>query len=237
METQVQKTDNSQIIESLVINGDVSALTPEQKVIYYKAFCERVGLDPLAQPFKLLKLNGKQVLYCDRSGAQQLNKIHKVSHEIKSREIVSDCYVVTAQASTPDGRKTECIGAVPVLGLKGEALCNAMMKSETKAKRRATLDLLGLGMLDETEVETIPNAVPVEPIPTNAASVNDNAYNHKQLSTPEKPLISNGHFKKLCDRVRSGDLEAYEKGLATFSFEDAQARTLRSIYEQSKTAA
>ena len=34
------------------------------------------------------------------------------------------------------------------------------MKSETKAKRRVTLSLCGLGMLDETEIETIPSATP-----------------------------------------------------------------------------
>ena len=32
------------------------------------------------------------------------------------------------------------------------------MKAETKAKRRATLSICGLGMLDETEIETIPDA-------------------------------------------------------------------------------
>ena len=95
-------------------------------------------------------------MYCDRGGAQQLNKLHRVSHEIRSRETVNGCYVVTAQASTPDGRKTESLGAVPIINLKGETLCNAMMKAETKAKRRATLDLLGLGILDETEIPPNP---------------------------------------------------------------------------------
>jgi hypothetical protein len=33
---------------------------------------------------------------------------------------------------------------------------NGLMKAETTAKRRATLSILGLGMLDETEIETIP---------------------------------------------------------------------------------
>jgi hypothetical protein len=33
---------------------------------------------------------------------------------------------------------------------------NVLMKCETKAKRRATLSILGLGMLDEMELETIP---------------------------------------------------------------------------------
>jgi len=147
------------IISSIVINGDISKLSPQQKVNYYRQFCERLGLDPLSQPFKLLRLNGREILYCDRTGAQQLNKLHGVSHEIRARETVSGCYVVTAQASTPDGRHTESIGAVTIDNLKGDALCNAMMKAETKAKRRATLDLLGLGILDETETETIANAI------------------------------------------------------------------------------
>lgn len=150
------------IISSIVINGDLSKLNPNQKVAYYRQFCERLGLDPLSQPFKLLRLNGKEVMYCDRSGAQQLNKLHQVSHEIKAREVVNGCYVVTTQASTPDGRHTESIGAVPIENMKGDALCNAMMKAETKAKRRATLDLLGLGILDETETEAIPNAMRLE---------------------------------------------------------------------------
>ena len=148
-----------ELISALVIKGDLSGLNQEQKVQYYRLFCERLGLDPLTQPFKLLSLQGKQVLYCDRSGAQQLNKKHGVSHEIKTRESSGDLYIVTCRASLPDGRFTESIGAVNVKGLAGDNLANAMMKGETKAKRRATLDLLGLGILDETETETIPNAV------------------------------------------------------------------------------
>lgn len=153
---------DEQIISSIVINGDISKLSPQQKVGYYRQFCERLGLDPLSQPFKLLRLNGREVMYCDRTGAQQLNKIHRVSHEIRAREIVTGVYVVTAQASTPDGRHTESIGAVTIDNLRGDSLCNAMMKAETKAKRRATLDLLGLGILDETETDTITNAQPLE---------------------------------------------------------------------------
>jgi hypothetical protein len=160
------------IISSIVINGDITKLSPQHKVSYYHQFCERLGLDPLSQPFKLLRLNGKEILYCDRSGAQQLNKIHKVSHEIKARETVSGCYVVTAQASTPDGRHTESIGAVTIDNLRGDNLCNAMMKAETKAKRRATLDLLGLGILDETETDTIVNAQKIDApaVPANSVA-------------------------------------------------------------------
>jgi hypothetical protein len=119
-----------------------------------------MGLDPFTKPFDILRLNGKEVLYCTRSGTQQLNKLHKVSHTITSRDTNADAgvYIVTSKASLPDGRCTESIGAVNIAGLKGEAYANAIMKAETKAKRRATLDLLGLGVLDESEAESIPNA-------------------------------------------------------------------------------
>ena len=114
-------------------------------------------------PFDILRLNGKEVLYCTRSGTQQLNKLHKVSHLITSRDTNQEAgvYIVTSKASLPDGRCTESIGAVNIQGLKGEAYANAIMKAETKAKRRATLDLLGLGVLDESEAESIPNATTV----------------------------------------------------------------------------
>jgi len=57
----------------------------------------------------------------------------------------------------------------------GGKVGNALMKAVTKAKRRVTLSICGLGILDETEVESIPNAVPLdaepvtdEPQPTKA---------------------------------------------------------------------
>lgn len=152
------------IIEKLVVKGDLSGLNQSEKVNYYNMICNRVGVDPAMQPFKLLKLQGKEVLYLDRSGAQQLNQLHSVSHSITSREHIPDAgvYQVTSRATLPNGRHTESIGAVNIQGLKGEQYANAIMKAETKAKRRATLDLLGLGMLDETEVETIPDAKPID---------------------------------------------------------------------------
>ncbi len=160
--TQQNKNQDQQasIANQLILQGDLSKLSAGDKVRYYNGYCERMGLDPFTKPFDILRLNGKEVLYCTRSGTQQLNKLHKVSHTITSRDTNADAgvYIVTSKASLPDGRCTESIGAVNIAGLKGEAYANAIMKAETKAKRRATLDLLGLGVLDESEAETIPNA-------------------------------------------------------------------------------
>lgn len=161
MTQQNQNQDQSaSIANQLILQGDLSKLSANDKVRYYNGYCERMGLDPFTKPFDILRLNGKEVLYCTRSGTQQLNKLHKVSHLITSRDTNAEAgvYIVTSKASLPDGRCTESIGAVNIAGLKGEAYANAIMKAETKAKRRATLDLLGLGVLDESEAESIPNA-------------------------------------------------------------------------------
>jgi hypothetical protein len=156
-------TKDHAIISSVILSGDLSKLSATDKVQYFNGYCERLGLDPFTQPFQILRLNGKEILYLTRAGAQQLNKLHSVSHEIVSRNIheAASTYEVIARASLPDGRHTESIGAVTIANLKGEAYCNALMKAETKAKRRATLDLLGLGLLDESEVASI---VPNEPV-------------------------------------------------------------------------
>jgi len=156
-------TKDSAIISSVILTGDLSKLSATDKVQYFNGYCERLGLDPFTQPFQILRLQGKETLYLTRAGAQQLNKLHSVSHEIVSRNIheAASTYEVIARASLPDGRHTESIGAVTIANLKGEAYCNALMKAETKAKRRATLDLLGLGLLDESEVASI---IPQEPV-------------------------------------------------------------------------
>jgi hypothetical protein len=156
-------TKDSAIISSVILSGDLSKLSATEKVAYFNGYCERLGLDPFTQPFQILRLQGKEILYLTRAGAQQLNKLHSVSHEIVSRNIheAASTYEVIARASLPDGRHTESIGAVTIANLKGEAYCNALMKAETKAKRRATLDLLGLGLLDETEVASIVTQEPV----------------------------------------------------------------------------
>lgn len=203
------------IVSSLILHGDLSKLDPADKIRYYHAYCSRIGLDPVTQPFKILNLKGREVLYCDRSGTQQLNKLHNVSHIIKSREFVHDCYIVVAQASLPNGRHTESIGAVGIGGMKGDNLCNALMKAETKAKRRATLDLLGLGILDETETETIPGAVTV-PIDAEPKIVKCKAILDEAKSLPELATIWKRNYHQWKAELSAedfGNLTEYKEDL------------------------
>lgn len=160
MTTAIAKYETG-ALEQAAIVGDLSKLNPEQRLAYYQSVCQSTGLNPLTKPFDYIMLNGKLTLYCKKDAADQLRKLHNVSVKVVGRETIEGVHVVTAQANTPDGRTDEEIGAVTIANLKGDALANALMKAVTKAKRRVTLSICGLGWLDETELETIRDAKPV----------------------------------------------------------------------------
>ncbi|MGH7392910.1 MAG: hypothetical protein ACREM3_26170 [Candidatus Rokuibacteriota bacterium] len=172
-------------VEAALVDGDLSKLSVQQRVVLYRQTCESLGLNSLTKPFMYANLNGKLVLYATRNCADQLRKIHSVRLEITSREMSNGLYVVGVRATLPNGRTDDEVGAVSVAGLKGEALANALMKAITKAKRRATMGIIGLSMLDETEVETVPGAqVFAEPHALAPAGLLEDP-----LPTPEAPAV------------------------------------------------
>lgn len=146
------------LLEQVVIGGDLAKLTPNERVNYYRDMCASLGLNPLTKPFAYLTLNGKLVLYAQRDCTDQLRKINGISVELTETKTVGDAFIVVAKASDKSGRHDSSTGAVWVSGLKGEAMCNAMMKAETKAKRRVTLSICGLGLMDDSEVDSVPSA-------------------------------------------------------------------------------
>lgn len=160
MASELATKDNAITIEQVLVSGNLASLDPTQRLEYYGRVCTSLGLNPMTKPFEYLTLNGKLTLYARRDCTDQLRRLHNVSVTIKSREQISGVFVVTANATLPNGRTDESVGAVAIEGLKGDALANALMKAETKSKRRVTLSICGLGMLDETEIETIPHDPP-----------------------------------------------------------------------------
>jgi hypothetical protein len=144
-----------EIMEQVIIKGDLSKLSPIERAQYYTQVCESIGLNPLTKPFEYMKLSGKDVLYARKDATDQLRKKYGVS-VIEMTEVTRDgLMIVTVKVRDANGRTDMAKGVVSLKGLQGDNLANAIMKAETKAKRRATLSICGLGFLDETELETI----------------------------------------------------------------------------------
>jgi hypothetical protein len=153
---------NAELFEKVITANDLAGLTSVEKVMYVSRVCESLGLNPLTKPFQLLKFNGKEVMYATKDATEQLRKIHNVSIDSLDTKIIDGIYIVTASASLLNGKKDSSTGVISITGLRSDALANAMMKAETKAKRRVTLSICGLGMLDESETDTMKGAVKVD---------------------------------------------------------------------------
>lgn len=150
----------SQEIENVLLLGDLSRLTPDQRLSYYNTLCRSLGLNPMTRPFDYLVLGGKMQLYAKKDCTDQLRKVHGISVDsaTHTHNEALGIYIVSVEGHDRDGRKDAGTGVVNTAGLKGDALANAIMKAETKSKRRFTLSICGLGMLDESELETVRGA-------------------------------------------------------------------------------
>lgn len=146
--------NKARTLEQLLIGGDLAGLSESQRLDYVNRICKMTGVSILTRPFDYIILNGKLVLYANRSCTEQLRRINRISTKIVSREKIGDLYVVTGEFTEMKGKRTDsAIGAVNISGLRGQELANAMMKAETKCKRRGTLSICGLGILDEVEAK------------------------------------------------------------------------------------
>lgn len=242
MNNAVQSTpDKAAILDQVLVKGDLSSLTTEQRSSYYMKVCDSVGLNPLTKPFEYITLNGKLTLYALRACTDQLRSIHKVSVEELTETEREGVFVVTAKVRNGEGRTDMAKGAVNIGGLKGEALANALMKAETKAKRRATLSICGLGMLDEMEVETISSASnDASPVGNGSGRDQKPEYKPTDTSRPHKdkyvipaPITPDG---ALDFDTFAADLEMVLDGASTVSdvsmYNRANAKTLRAMEKE-----
>lgn len=151
------------ILDRLALNSDLSQLTEEEKRQYYYFVCRKYGLDPFTNPLAFIwfRDSSKLQLYARKNCSDQLRKIHGIDAEIVHRGQIETAVYVEVKVTDKSGRKDTAMGAVPISTEDGRKLnpvqlAHALMTCETKAKRRATLSLCGLAMMDETEVDTLP---------------------------------------------------------------------------------
>jgi hypothetical protein len=216
----------AQSIEHALINKDLASLSDDQKWEHYQEVCSSLGLNPLTRPFEYIELNRKLVLYAKKDCTEQLRKIHSVSITKLDQTVVEGVVIFTAYAKDGHNRSDIATGVVAIDKLTGENRANAIMKAETKAKRRVTLSICGLGMLDETEVADMPDTmvshieaentpIPVLPVSETAAI----ATTAEELEVNQARLVVGNSFRTPTDY----ELAAYKKRAAEIrlTLEDA----------------
>lgn len=191
-----QKNETA-IMEQVMVNGDLSKLPVERRLQYYQMTCKSLGLNPLTKPFGYILLNGKLTLYALKDCTDQLRSIKGVSITGLNMKIEDGLAIATATGKDSEGRVDCATGAVDVKNLFGEKKANAIMKAETKAKRRLTLSLCGLGILDESEAGSVEGARIVDEKVTIEVNSSDKApvapastSTTPAVETPSAPKVS-----------------------------------------------
>ena len=143
-------------IEAALIHHDLSKLSPPERLEYYRRVCESVGLNPLTRPFIYVQVQQRLVLYPTADAASQFSNIYGLTTEVLSRSMEDQLCVVEVRVTKPNGQSAMASGVVSLMTVEYEKTkvktrdmtpaekANAMMKAETKARRRAILSLVGL---------------------------------------------------------------------------------------------
>tara|TARA_R110002020_G_scaffold255088_2_gene468877 strand:- start:6013 stop:6987 length:975 start_codon:yes stop_codon:yes gene_type:complete len=150
------KVQLSQAWEKALLENDLSALKPDERISFVKHICDKVGLEVSTKPFIYTKFNGELKLYASKGAAEQLREKHGISIEIvkAERDETNGVFWTHIKATTKD-RIDEDYGWAAITNLKGDVLGNAVGKAITKGKRRVTLSMVGLGwMLPDSDHES-----------------------------------------------------------------------------------
>lgn len=162
MSTELQKIDMESVaVREYFRSGNVAQLRDSEKDFVLQKLCDRYGLDPILRPFDLISFQGGQKFYMTASATNQLANIKSLSREvgeisIDEAKMLAKC---TVSVLDPQGRKENSTGYVSVarflaptkdnpvpkrVMMEGEDLANALLKLETKTKRRATMSFFGV---------------------------------------------------------------------------------------------
>jgi hypothetical protein len=141
-------------------------LTEEEKRQYYENSCAYFGVPlelNLLQFIWMYTEGGNDekhlVLYAKRGATDIMRANQGICVDEITQTITEGFITFTAKGHDKTGRTDVAVGAASIKNLTGRALSNEIMTAQTRATRRLTLQLVGGGLLDESEVQLTPTAV------------------------------------------------------------------------------
>lgn len=170
---------------------DLERLNADQKAQYYGDACAFLGIPANLNLLAFINANvgdtGRHEVLYAKKGATDLIRQNK---GITTIELVALMGLVAGQVCfmaagrDKDGREERAVGAASVDGLTGKALSDAIMTAQTRATRRMTLQFIGGGILDESE---LPEGLVTTPL----NSVNSEASRALDAITTQPVVVPN----------------------------------------------
>jgi len=144
--------------ENFIPMYDLESLNEAQRQDYVKAICKHLGVPDNLNLIALTYVDDAEgpsrlVAYAKRGATENVRNGLQINIESLTHQMIGGSIVFTAVAkSDKTGRREIATGSKWIEGLQGTQLDDAIMTAQTRALRRVTLQFIGAGVLDESEV-------------------------------------------------------------------------------------
>jgi hypothetical protein len=133
-------------------------LSDVQKTEYKVNACEYFEIPPELSLLEFMWLDsgdaGRHLVLYAKKGATDIMRGNRGISVDEIREVVGDGSIMfIAKGHDKTGRTDVAVGAADTRGRSGKYLSDAIMTAQTRATRRLTLQFVGGGLLDESEVQ------------------------------------------------------------------------------------
>lgn len=145
----------------LVIQHDLSKLSPEELSKYLRDVSEFIGLSSDLNGLDTIWMDNESgpgkslVVYARRGTAEILRSTLGIEVLSLTDKMVKGSIVFTATGKNHEGRQEIATGSKNIENLQGKQLDDAIMTASTRALRRLTMQFTSLGILDESEVKAV----------------------------------------------------------------------------------
>lgn len=137
---------------------DLESLNEQQRQDYVRAVCNHMGVPPELNLVMLTYLDEggdgprRLVAYAKRGATEIVRNNRGINITDLRQDKIGGSIVWTATGKDSTGRQEMSSGAKYIEALTGKELDDAIMTAQTRACRRMTLQFVGAGVLDESEV-------------------------------------------------------------------------------------
>lgn len=214
---------------------DLDRLSEEQRQEYYLAACEYLRIPPELNVLAFHWMDQgdgvrKLVLYAKKGATDIIRNNLGISVIDLKKEAGNGEVTWVVKGQNKEGRTEMSSGSKSIQGLRGRELESAIMWAQTKALRRMTLQFVGGGILDETEIAEptttdIKNAVSLAEVAAQPSVPQNNAPGQVQVENAKKKTQTPTFDKPFTLTPVSEDM-SFDPSTVTRLKQDSEGRPL-----------